>query len=30
MLVGLGLQGINLKGCLYFIGKGKLIFSLSK
>jgi hypothetical protein len=23
-------QGINLKGCLYFIGKGNLKFSLSK
>ena len=23
-------QGINLKGCLYFIGKGNLNFSLSK
>ena len=23
-------QGINLKGCLYFIGKGNLTFSLSK
>ena len=23
-------QGINLKGCLYFVGKGNLKFSLSK